>query len=222
MDERSERTRGAYDEVATEYATRISGELDGKPLDCALLDVFAREVGSGARVCDAGCGPGHVAAYLRDRGVDVVGVDISPSMVAEAARLHPHIEFGTGDLTNLPFEGGELAGAIAFYSIIHLQRENVTAALRSISERLRPHGLLFLSFHIGDHELHLDDWWGHAVNVDFTFFEVGEMKEYVRQAGYELVWIVEREPYAGVEHPSRRGYILARKPGAGSSDESPK
>ena len=94
----SDQVRAAYDEVASEYANRISDELAGKPLDRALLDVFAQHVGPGPRVCDAGCGPGHVARYLHDRGVN------------------------------------------------------------------------------------------------------------------ELEWVIERAPYAGVEHPSRRAYILARKP----------
>jgi len=47
-----DQVRVAYDEVASEYATRISDELAGKPLDRALLDVFAQHVDAGPRVCD--------------------------------------------------------------------------------------------------------------------------------------------------------------------------
>jgi SAM-dependent methyltransferase len=212
MTEHTDRIRDVYDEVATEYAARISDELAGKPLDRALLDVFATLVGPEGRVCDAGCGPGHVARYLRDRGVDVYGIDISPAMVAEAGRANPDVEFRTGDLTDLAGDGSDLAGVVAFYSLIHLPRERVTEALASVRERLRPGGLLFVAFHVGSEVLHLDEWWGRAVSVDFTFFEVDEMRAYLGDAGYEPEWVVERAPYAGVEHPTRRGYILARKP----------
>lgn len=212
MTSRIDQTRAVYDEVATEYATRISDELSGKPLDRALLDVFAERIGDGGRVCDAGCGPGHVARYLRDRGVNVYGVDLSPAMVSEAGRRNPDIDFRIGDLTSLEGEPTDLAGIVAFYSLIHLPHEAVSGTIRHLASRLPPAGLLFLAFHIGAGELHIDEWWGNAVSLDFTFFEVAEMREFVDQADLTLEWVVEREAYEGVEHPTRRAYVLARKP----------
>jgi SAM-dependent methyltransferase len=203
--------KATYDEVASEYTKRIGDELAGKPLDRALLDTFAGCFGSEGRVCDVGCGPGHVARYLRDRGVDVYGVDLSPGMVAEAARLNPDIDFRTGDMTDLAGEPDDLAAIVAFYSLIHIPRERVAGTLESLKAHLRPGGLLFVAFHIGSGVLHLDEWWGRSVSIDFTFFEVEEMRSYLRDAGYDLEWIVERAPYEGVEHASRRAYILAVK-----------
>jgi SAM-dependent methyltransferase len=188
------RVRAAYDEVASEYAARISDELAGKPLDRALLDVIAERVGSGPRVCDAGCGPGHVARYLRDRGVDVFGLDLSPAMVAEAARRHPDIDFRVGDLTRFVDVPPDLAGVVAYYSLIHLPRERVTDALTTMRGHLRAGGFVFVAFHVGSEGLHLDEWWGRAVSLDFTFFEVDEMKAYLTDAGYEIEWVVERLP----------------------------
>jgi predicted RNA methylase len=55
-------TRDSYDGTAVEYADMVSSDLDGKPLDRALLAVFAELVradGNGA-VADVGCGPGRV------------------------------------------------------------------------------------------------------------------------------------------------------------------
>lgn len=222
MQDRIKQTRAAYDEVAHEYASRISNELEDKPLDRALLDVFATRVGVEGRVCDAGCGPGHVSRHLRDRGLNVYGLDLSPRMVAEASRLNPDIEFRIGDLTALAGEPTDLAAVVAFYSLIHLPRDRVASALQSILRHLRTDGLVFIGFHIGRDSLHMDDWWGRAVSVDFTFFEIGEMREYVSQAGFAIEWVVEREPYAGVEHPTRRAYLLARRIDAGDATPEPK
>jgi hypothetical protein len=86
----------------------------------------------------------------------------------------------------------------------------VGSALAKLRAALKPNGLLFVAFHIGEGELHRDEWWGHAVSVDFAFFGVDEMRGYLLEAGFDLEWVVEREPYAEVEHPSRRAYILAR------------
>jgi len=78
---------------------------------------------------------------------------------------------------------------------------------------LRPGGLAFLAFHTGDQVLHLDEWFGQRVSVDFVFFRADEMASYFAEAGFRVVECVEREPYAGVEYPSRRAYLLAEKPG---------
>lgn len=209
MDEYVDQVRDVYDEVASEYAARISDELAGKPLDCALLDLVAKRVGAGRCVCDAGCGPGHVARYLRDRGLNVYGLDLSPAMIAEATRRHPDISFRVGDLSKLPEPPSSLAGVVVFYSLIHLPRERVTETLIAIRDRLLPGGFVFVAFHIGSEVLHLDEWWGRPVSLDFTFFEVGEMRSYLSRAGFALEWVVERTPYPDVEHPSRRAYILA-------------
>ena len=80
-----ELTRRGDDTVAREYPTEIADELAGKPLDRAVLDVVV-ELAAGGPIADIGCGPGHVAAHLADRGAGVVGVDQSEAMCALASR----------------------------------------------------------------------------------------------------------------------------------------
>ena len=204
--------QNSYDRVAAEYVQRISGELEHKPLDRQLLDRFAARVQGLGPVCDLGCGPGHVARYLHERGVPVIGIDLSPVMVEQARRLNPGIEFRQGNMLSLDVEDGAWGGIVAFYSIIHLSRSEIAAALAEMKRVLRPGGLLLLAFHVGDETLHLDEWWGQPVSVDFHFFRPEEMADSLRTVGFEVEEIVEREPYPDVEHQSRRAYIFARKP----------
>ena len=96
------RIRDSYDAVADEYVRRIAHELDAKPFDRALLDRFAQRVARLGPVWDLGCGPGHVARYLRDRGVAVSGLDLSPALVRAAAALNPDIPLSRGDFRSLP------------------------------------------------------------------------------------------------------------------------
>ena len=203
--------RTSYDAVADEYASRIAAELEHKPFDRRLLDDFAERVRDLGRVADLGCGPGQVARYLHDRGVDVVGVDLSPRMIECARRLHPGIDFQQADMEALPVPDEAWAGIAAFYSLIHVPRERIVAALRELRRVLQPRGLLLLAFHVGTEVVHLDEWWGHRVSVDFVFFESDEVERYLAAAGFEIERSAEREPYPPeVEHQSRRGYVLAR------------
>ena len=204
--------QNSYDRVAEEYARRIYDELQHKPLDRELLDRFAARMRDLGAACDLGCGPGHVGRYLHDRGVRVVGIDLSSKMVEVARRLNLGIEFRQGDMMALDIADEAWAGIAAFYSLIHIPRANLLETLRELRRVLQPGGLLLLAFHIGHETLHLDDWWEQKVSVDFFFFQPAEIATSLTSAGFEIEEVLEREPYPVVEHPSRRAYIFARRP----------
>lgn len=203
-------TQSSYDAVAAEYADRIYDELRHKPLDCELLQRFTETVAPEGLVCDLGCGPGHVARHLQGLGLRVCGVDLSPGMVHLARQRNPGIEFEQGDLTALDVPEGHFAGVVAFYSLIHIVPAEMPEALREIHRILSPGGLLLAAFHLGTETLHLTEWWGHAVRVDFHFHPTDDMSRWLRGAGFEVLDIIERDPYPGVEHASRRAYVFAR------------
>lgn len=74
------------------------------------VDFLTEELGlaPGMRLLDVGCGPGRHAVSLAGRGLDVVGVDISPDFVRlarrRAAEAGARVSFFEGDAENLPFE----------------------------------------------------------------------------------------------------------------------
>lgn len=53
----------------------------------ALADVICARLPAGSRVCDAGCGLGHLSLALADRGMRVTSVDTSAAALAVLARL---------------------------------------------------------------------------------------------------------------------------------------
>ena len=204
--------QASYDRVAEEYAARFFNELAHKPLDRALLGCFAEQVRELGPVAELGCGPGQIARYLRERGVSILGIDLSAEMVALARRLTPEITFRQGTMLALDVEDGAWGGIVAFYSIIHLPPDDLPQALAEFHRALRPGGLVLVSFHVGDERVYTDEFLGQPVAIDFYFYQPETIEGHLRAAGFTIEARLERQPYVAVEYPSQRGYLLARKP----------
>jgi SAM-dependent methyltransferase len=200
----------SYDSAAKAYAEHLASELDQKPLDRHLLNRFAEETRGQGLVADLGCGPGHVAKYLHDQGVTVIGIDISSEMIRCAASLNPGLEFRVGDMRELSLPTASLVGLVAFYSIVHFDSAELDGIVVQLRRVLASGGLALLSFHMGDQVVHLDDLFGAPVNLDFRFHAPHTVIEALRAAHFAVIERVEREPYEGAEYPSRRCYLLAR------------
>jgi SAM-dependent methyltransferase len=202
----------SYDTVARQYADEIYGELAGKPFDRELLDRFAERVRGQGPACDLGCGPAQIARYLRDRGVDAFGLDLSAGMLSQAQRLNPDLKFVQTSMLALGLKSQVLGGVAAFYSIIHIPRQKAVHALNEIRRVLRPGGWFLVTFHLGAEDTHHEEMLGHKVSLDVTLFTSEEMTGYLRSAGFEVKEILERDPYPPeIEYQSRRGYIFARR-----------
>ena len=212
-----ETVRENYGRIAEEYARRIFRELDGKPLDRELLRRFADAARGCGPVCDTGCGPGHVARFLRDRQVDVFGVDLSPQMVAQARQLNPDIEFREGNMLDLDLPGETLAGIAAFYAIVNIPKESLPMVFGEMFRVLMPGGILLLAFHIGDQVIQPQELWGIPIEMEFYHLQPDPILRLLTAAGFVIEDVVERDPYApDVEFQSRRAYVFARKPGSES------
>lgn len=68
----------------------------------SLIDLLSPA--KGEKVLDVGCGTGDLTNTIAGFGVDIMGVDKSESMVAEANRKYPHISFKVKDATRLDFD----------------------------------------------------------------------------------------------------------------------
>jgi SAM-dependent methyltransferase len=200
----------SYDRVARQYAASFYDELRHKPFDRALLERYAAQLRGRGLVLELGCGPGQIARYLRDQGLEIEGLDLSPAMVEVARELNPDLAFRQGTMLALEAPDASYAGVVAFYSLIHLRRAEVPVALREIRRVLQPGGVFLLAVHGGEGEVHRDEWFGQRVAVDATFFGAAEVASQLEQAGLEVIEQLERPPY-DFEYQSQRLYITGRR-----------
>ncbi|MEU6998210.1 class I SAM-dependent methyltransferase [Nonomuraea sp. NPDC046570] len=124
-------------------------DMHGEARLCAAL------VPAPARVLDAGCGTGRVAAWLAAHGYETVGIDLDPSMLAEARRAAPHLTWLQADLADLDVpavlsptgspEGFDLV--VAAGNVIPLLAGGTEAeAVRRLASVLKPGGMLVAGF----------------------------------------------------------------------------
>jgi SAM-dependent methyltransferase len=107
-------------------------------------DLFLELVpGPGRRTLDLGCGEGRFSRDLKAIGHDVVGVDVSPSMVAAAREADPSIEVHCADAARLPFDDGAFDLVVAFMTLQDI--ESLDDAVAEAGRVLEPGGRLCLA-----------------------------------------------------------------------------
>jgi SAM-dependent methyltransferase len=104
---------------ASAYYSRTFGTLTCQTAE-PLLD--AAGVTRGLRVLDVATGPGYVAGAAAARGAEVVAIDFSPAMVAEARERLPTVTVLEGDAESLPFDDGAFDAVVMNFCLLHLAR----------------------------------------------------------------------------------------------------
>lgn len=105
-----------------------------------LLDWLPADL-SGKRVLDAGCGTGALAVEAARRGAEVLGIDLSPTLVALAQDRLPHdlstgsVRLMAGDMLDPAL--GQFDHVVAMDSLIHYELPEVVRALTSLAPRCR-------------------------------------------------------------------------------------
>ena len=110
-----------------------------------------------ASVLDAGCGTGRVAVELARRGVEVVGVDLDPAMLAVARAKAPELAWVPGDLADVQVAGPDgrprrfdvvvLAGNV----MVFLAPGQEGAVVANLAGHLAPGGALVAGFQLDRH-----------------------------------------------------------------------
>lgn len=205
------KTRHAYDLAAQRYHDLFHDEMNEKAYDRILLNAFAARLPQQALVCDAGCGPSaHIGRYLADKGLNVIGVDISDRCAEMARAFNPGMRVVREDMQGLSFGAETFDGVVAYYSIIHTPKAAVGRFFREFHRVLKPDGPLLVAVKAGSDEGFVPEILGIQAEIYFSLFDENEITGYFQEAGFAVEFLERRIPY-DFEIKNERIFAIGRK-----------
>jgi ubiquinone/menaquinone biosynthesis C-methylase UbiE len=148
---------------------------------------------------------------MADRGLDVVGVDVSQAMLDVARTAHSNIEFNEGQLDVLPIETGVLAGAVYWYSIIHTPPDRLTEAFGELKRVLIPEGFVLLAFQAEGDPVYRTDAHGTGLPLTSYRHRMQEVADCLEDTGFTIYARVLRAPELEAE-TTAQGFVIASSP----------
>jgi ubiquinone/menaquinone biosynthesis C-methylase UbiE len=180
-----EKVRELYEDTADTYSDMMDNEID-LPVYADILGRLAERIAHmpGA-IIDSSCGSGHMLARYHeryDRNRLLIGIDLSPSMVAIAsAKLGSKAEIYSGDMRDLGrIEGGSAAAVMSYFAIHHIEPREVVTTLKEWHRVMNMGGQLVVATWEGSGPI---DYGDESDVVALRYSEI-ELKEWTRKAGF--------------------------------------
>lgn len=131
----TKKTINYYNNIANDYFRSSAAIVIKNKIDQFISSL------SGKKVLDVGCGPGHDTNYLRKRGIDCIGIDLSERMI-EIARQNFGKKFEIVDFFNLKFESNYFDGLWCSSVFVHVARKDLPKIVENFRKVLKNNGSL--------------------------------------------------------------------------------
>ena len=143
-------------------------------------------------------------------GLTIVGVELSPGLLEQAAIHFPDVATEIGDLRALRFDDDSLCGVLSRHSLIQMPPDDVPIALAEFSRVLAAGAPLFRSFFgtAADqpHGESLDHQAATAYHLDPNV-----ISDYLERRGFHEIQVTKREPEPTERRQFPRIAILAHR-----------
>ncbi|MCB0700711.1 MAG: methyltransferase domain-containing protein [Chitinophagales bacterium] len=129
-----------YDTIGINYNTTRKAD----PVIADILYNLLQPKNNG-KYLDIGCGTGNYLKALSDKGLDIIGVDPSDTMLKEAKEKNPNTTLIQGKAENLPFDDANFDGGMGIFTLHHWN--DIQQGINEIYRVLKPGGqFVFFSF----------------------------------------------------------------------------
>jgi SAM-dependent methyltransferase len=168
----------------------------------ALDELFASKNPKELKALDLGCGPGQYAELLQKRGFDVDLYDMSQKMLDCATiRLSRGTTPEPRDYFDIATKCGDAAFDLVFASamMVHVPLQFAPSFYRQFYRILKPGGVLFVNFKVGDHS---------RISLGGRFFEYYRDQEQpcsmLEAAGFRIVQVIQRWNHRTLQNTPRK------------------
>ena len=215
MDDPKQIVADGYDCIAEyheEWASHMRMEERAK-----YTAVLLEELPMGAEVLELGCGSGMPTTRQLAEWFTVTGVDFSARQIALAQQNVPMAKYVSADMTDLDFPADSFDAVAAFYSIIHVPRQEQAELQCKIASWLRPGGLLVAT--MGAHSSEADfneDWLGTPMY--WSSFDGETNQRLVEEAGLNIL-SAQEETAEEFGEPITFLWVIAQRPAQDRNDE---
>ena len=143
-----EQTRMAYNAIAKQYYELYKDDKTDLMYFNEFLDTCGNEI------LDLGCGMGHYANYMQNKGFNVTGVDFSSGMLDIARDKYQNVNYIEEDVCDLSFLGEKkYDGIVLAYLLQHISKEEGNGLINDLLKHLKPHAKLLILTREGNRNL---------------------------------------------------------------------
>lgn len=171
-----------YDRIAKNYVTAYQSmdEPDWQHWEKFIADL------QGKRVLDMGCGTGDASRYMAEKGLNVVGIDLSEEMLSIARKQPASIEWVKGDICACPFGDAEFDGIILSYTLNHLNERMFHKVMAEVERLLKPRGKILLVYHVGVGEIVMPEPLDSDLSIYYHFWNRKSLETYFKDYNLEF------------------------------------
>jgi ubiquinone/menaquinone biosynthesis C-methylase UbiE len=203
-----------YDRMAEQYTAWAVSNPSAR---LRYLDDLLSQLPSNSTILELGCGAGTpvLEAITQHASCSkVFANDISTKQVELARKRCLNATFFPGDMMALDFEAESLDGVAAFYSILHLPRDEQRTMFAKIARWMKPGGVLTFNLGAAAQEEMRGDFFGEQ--MFWSGFDAETSRKMVQEVGLEILKSeVLVDGYLNADDPDydvRFLWVVAKKP----------
>lgn len=186
---KEQQTIKAYDDNATAWAKSRNKKGDW----LKEKQIFKKNLPQG-RILEIGSGAGRDAKDLINLGYEYIGTDISKGLLEEAKKNNPAATFLLRSVYELDFPKATFDGFWACAVLLHVAKNRMNKALKSIHKVIKKEGIGFISLKKGDGEKFVE---GDHVGIEykrfFSFWKLDEFTKILKEAQFEILQSYEMD-----------------------------
>lgn len=193
--------RGDVEALETHGQSWLSDTMEDNIALCAsqtIEPVFNTYLPKDGKILEAGCGLGRWVIYYRQKGYDIIGIDLAKDAVAMAKSYDPSIPLYIDNILKANYPDGHFKAVISLGVVEHFE-EGPFEALNEAHRLLAKDGLLFISVplqntfrrllinHLKRFKMFLQKRKGRSYVFEEYRYTQKQMEDILRQTGFEII-----------------------------------